>query len=338
MKYLSVAIPCYNSESYMDKAIESCLVCKEDIEIIIVNDGSKDHTNEIGLAYANKYPDTIKYIEQVNGGHGEAVNTGLINASALYFKVLDSDDWFDKDVFPKIVTKLKELDNLNQNVDMFIANYIYDKPSENSATTIRYTNVFSTNKCFTWNDVGHFMPQQNILMHAIIYRTELLKSCNIKLPKHTFYVDNLFAFEPFPYVKTMYYMNLDLYHYYIGRSDQSVNEKIMISRIDQQLRVNYRMADCFDYDKLDNPNLKHYMVHYLTMLSAVSTILALRSNDETNIQKKHDLWKYLKTQKPSLYQAMKHTMIGSCIEFDSFIGRKFLLTVYKIAQKLFHFN
>ena len=74
---------------------------------------------------------------------------------------------------------------------MFIANYIYDKPCENSATTIRYTNVFPTNKCFTWNDVGRFMPQQNILMHAIIYRTELLKSCNIKLPKHTFYVDNI---------------------------------------------------------------------------------------------------------------------------------------------------
>ena len=96
MKYLSVAIPCYNSQEYMAKAIESCLILKDDVEIIIVDDGSKDNTAQIGDEYVKQYPDTIKCIHQENGGHGQAVNTGLKNATGLYFKVLDSDDWFDQ--------------------------------------------------------------------------------------------------------------------------------------------------------------------------------------------------------------------------------------------------
>ena len=103
MKVLSVGIPCYNSMAYMDKAIESALVCKEDVEIIIVNDGSKDETDRIGKEYAFKYPESVKYVAQENGGHGEAVNTGLKNATGLYYKVLDSDDWFDADSLKKVV-------------------------------------------------------------------------------------------------------------------------------------------------------------------------------------------------------------------------------------------
>ena len=118
MKILSVGIPCYNSMEYMDKAIESLLVCKDDVEIIIVNDGSKDKTDEIGKMYQEKYPDTVKYVYQENGGHGEAVNTGLRNATGLFYKVLDSDDWFDSEVFVRVIKKLKELEANKTNIDM----------------------------------------------------------------------------------------------------------------------------------------------------------------------------------------------------------------------------
>lgn len=338
MKILSVAIPCYNSMEYMDKAIESALVLKEDIEVIIVNDGSKDKTSEVGEAYAQKYPESVKYVYQENGGHGEAVNTGLKNATGLYFKVLDSDDWFNPEALTQAVKKLKELIEQKQNLDMMIVNYVYEKPSENKTVPIKYTNVLPQNKIFGWDEIGHFQPHQNILMHSVIYRTQLLKDCRLKLPKHTFYVDNLFVFQPLPFVKTMYYMDIDFYRYFIGRGDQSVNEKIMISRIDQQLRVNKLMAECFDVTSLKSNRLKDYMVHYITMISAVSTVLALRSGTQENIEKKYVLWRYLKNEHPALYKEIKQTLIGRFVEMDSFLGRKIILAVYTVSQRIFGFN
>ena len=113
------------------------------------------------------------------------------------------------------------------------------------------------NQIFGWSDIKKFLPHQNLLMHSVIYRTQLLKDCNLELPKHTFYVDNIFVYQPLPYVQTMYYVDINLYHYFIGREDQSVNEKIMISRIDQQLRVNKIMIDCCDVMALENKRLRH---------------------------------------------------------------------------------
>ena len=338
MKILSIGIPCYNSMEYMDKAIESLLVCKEDVEIIIVNDGSKDKTDEIGKMYQEKYPETVKYVYQENGGHGEAVNTGLRNATGLYYKVLDSDDWFDSNAFVRVVKKLKELNKNNANVDMFIVNYVYEKPSENKVKPINYTNAFPTDRIFTWADVKYFLPQQNLLMHSMIYRTQLLRDCKLELPKHTFYVDNLFAYQPLPYVKKMYYMNVNLYRYFIGRGDQSVNEKIMISRIDQQLRVNRLMVDYYNSERIKEKKLDDYMVKYVTMITAVSTVLAIRSKTQENLDKKNELFYYIKSTNPALYKKMKKTLIGSCIEWDNNIGRKTITAVYSIARKIFPVN
>ena len=110
MKLLSIAIPCYNSEAYMEKCVESLLIGGEDVEILIVNDGSKDRTAEIADAFEAKYPTICRAIHQENGGHGEAVNAGIRNATGLYFKVVDSDDWVDADAYEKILAKLRELD------------------------------------------------------------------------------------------------------------------------------------------------------------------------------------------------------------------------------------
>ena len=107
MKYISFASPSYNSESYMSHAIETILTGGEDVEIIVVNDGSKDRTAEIADAYAEKYPNIVRVIHQENGGHGEAVNAGIRNATELYFKVVDSDDWVDADAYAKILDKLR---------------------------------------------------------------------------------------------------------------------------------------------------------------------------------------------------------------------------------------
>ena len=338
MKYLTVAIPSYNSQEYMDHAIESCLLFPDEVEIIIVDDGSKDNTGKIGDEYALKYPNTIRCIHQENGGHGQAVNTGLKNASGLYYKVLDSDDWFEENAYRNVMQTIKKQVDAGERIDMFIANYVYNKPSENRTSPIRYTNIFPENKKCTWSDTKHFLPQQNLLMHSIIYRTQLLKDCKLELPKHTFYVDNLFAYIPLPYVRTMYYMNEDLYQYYIGREGQSVNEQIMIKRIDQQLLVNKIMIDTCHLDEYKDEHLKTYMVKYLSMLTTVSSVLCIKANTEECKNKKDELWEYFKSTNYDAYKAVKHTLTGAFLEVKGPIGEKFLMDAYKVSQKLFNFN
>ena len=237
MKILSFAIPCYNSADYMEKCIKSVLTGGEDVEVIIVDDGSmKDNTFEIAKKYEAKYPTIVKAIHQENGGHGEAVNTGLRNATGKYFKVVDSDDWVDQKSYKKMLSVLKSF-NEDSEPDMVIANYVYEKVGAKRKKVIQYDNVFPEEQIFGWNDIGKFKIDQYILMHSVVYRTQLLKNCGLKLPKHTFYVDNIFVFEPLPMVKKMYYVNTNFYRYFIGRDDQSVNETVMISRIDQQISV-----------------------------------------------------------------------------------------------------
>ena len=243
MKLLSIAIPCYNSEDYMQNCIHSLLVGGEEVEIIIVDDGSTDGTAAIADEYAEKYPSIIKAIHQENGGHGEAVNTGLRNATGLYFKVVDSDDWVSISAYKEILKTLENLAGARPLVDMLISNFVYEKEGQKHKKVLSYRSAFPQDRVFTWDDVKFLLKGQYILMHSVIYRTKLLRECELRLPNHTFYVDNIFVYHPLPYVKYLYYMNVNFYRYYIGREDQSVNEKVMISRLDQQLKVNYLMID-----------------------------------------------------------------------------------------------
>ena len=339
MKLLSVGIPCYNSAEYMAKAIESCLVLGDDIEIIVVDDGSqKDNTLEIGKAYEAQYPGIVKCVHQENGGHGQAVNTGLANATGLYYKVLDSDDWFDTDSLLKAAQTLKKLYAEGTVVDMFITNYVYEKVSENKQSVIRYTNVMPTDRVFGWSDTKHFLPHQNILMHSVIYRRQMLLDCKLVLPKHTFYVDNLFVYQPLPYVKTMYYVDIDLYRYFIGRQDQSVNEKIMIGRMDQQLRVNRLMIDCCDVMAVEEEKCRRYMIKYLTMISTVSTVLCIKSGTKEHLAQKDEMWQYMKDKDINLFKAVKRSVMGRMMQLKSKTGQKAILAIYGVAQKIFAFN
>ena len=154
MKYISFAIPCYNSEAYMAQAIESILPGGEDVEILIVNDGSKDRTVEIGKEYEEKYPGIVKLINKENGGHGDAVNTGLSHASGKYFKVVDSDDWVDRISLMKILNVLKNFEEEEQEVDMLIANYVYEKVGMEHKKVIRYDNVLPENQILKWDEIG----------------------------------------------------------------------------------------------------------------------------------------------------------------------------------------
>ncbi len=339
MKLLSIAVPCYNSEDYMKHCIESLLPGGEDVEIIIVDDGSiKDRTAEIADEYAARYPGIVKAVHQENGGHGEAVNTGLQNATGLYFKVVDSDDWVDEESYQKVLSKLAELVREGNTVDMMICNYVYEKQGARRKKTIRYTTAFPQDQVFTWNDVKHFRLGQYILMHSVIYRTQMLQSCGLELPKHTFYVDNIFVYYPLPYVKTLYYMDIDLYRYFIGRSDQSVNEQVMIGRVDQQIKVNKIMIDQYDLRSIQNPKLRKYMSSYLEIMMTVSSIMLIRSGTAESLEKKKDLWQYLKKRDAGLYYKLYFGIFGRAMNLPGKGGRKVSVIAYKLANKVMGFN
>lgn len=338
MKILSVAIPCYNSKDYMKKCIESLLVGGDEVEIIIVNDGSVDETGKIADDYAKRYPSIIKAIHQSNGGHGEAVNTGLKHATGLYFKVVDSDDWVDEEAYLKILSTLRNMVEAKKDLDMLISNYVYEKEGAHFKKHVKYTSVLPQERIFTWNDIKNFRKGQYMLMHAVIYRTQLLRDCGLKLPKHTFYVDNLFVYIPLPSVRTMYYMDVNFYRYYIGREDQSVNENIMIGRMDQQIKVNKMMVDAFRLEEIPNKKLRRYMRHYLEIITIVSSILCIRSEAEKHLQMKKELWHYIKERDSRLYWVLRFSMLGQLSHLPGWLGRKISITVYKITQRLVGFN
>ena len=146
MKLLSIAIPCYNSQDYMRNCVESLLPGGDEVEIIIVDDGSKDDTAVIADEYAAKYPGIVKAVHQENGGHGEAVNAGLRNATGLYFKVVDSDDWVNPSAYKAILKKLAELSGGQTMVDMFISNFVYEKEGQKRKKVMRYRSAFPQNR------------------------------------------------------------------------------------------------------------------------------------------------------------------------------------------------
>ena len=338
MKLLSVAIPCYNSEAYMEKCIDSLLVGGEEVEILIVDDGYTDRTAEIADAYAEKYPTIVRAIHQENGGHGEAVNAGIRNAQGLYFKVVDSDDWVNKEAYEKILKTLEELLRGPKTVDLFISNFVYEKQGATRKKVMQYRHCFPQGEVFGWSDIGHMQKGKYLLMHSMIYRTQLLQQCGLELPKHTFYVDNLFAYEPLPYVRNMYYLDVNFYRYFIGRDDQSVNEKVMIKRIDQQIRVNKLMVDVYNRGNFTNKRLRAYMFSYLDIITTVSSIMLIRAETEEALQKKKELLEYIKSENRVLYRKLRHSLFGRVMNLPGKGGRKMSVAAYKISQKFYGFN
>ena len=343
MKTISFAVPCFNSADYMDKCIESLVKLDKgtgDVEVLIVDDGStKDNTAAKADEWQERYPDIVVAIHKENGGHGSAVNVGLEHARGRYYKVVDSDDWLDEEAMEGIMPYLRSQCKLDEACDLVIANYVYEKVYEGTRTVIDYKNVFPTGTEFTWGDIGRFKPSQYLLMHSVIYRTELLRAINLKLPEHCFYVDNIFVYVPLPTVYSIRYFDVDMYRYFIGREGQSVNEETMKSRIDQQLRITRFMIDAVDLDcDVVQDKLRKYMSNYLSMMMCIcSVFLRMIDTDEAE-QKRRDIWSYLRDKRPNMYARIRHNMLNLGTNIPSELGRRVGLFGYRVAQKVFKFN
>ena len=323
----------------MENCIKSLLPGGNEVEILIVDDGStKDNTAEIADRYEKEYPGICKAIHQENGGHGAAVNAGLKAATGIYFKVVDSDDWVNEQAYRQVLDTLRRFVYGKDTLDMLITNFVYEKQGAKHKKVMNYNLALPKNEIFTWSDVKVFVAGQYILMHSVVYRTELLRDCKLELPEHTFYVDNIFVYEPLPHVHTMYYLDVNFYRYFIGRSDQSVNEQVMIGRIDQQIRVTKLMLGYCDVTKLKKRKLRRYMVRYLEIMMTVSSILAIKSGTEENMAKKKELWQYLRKLNLTLYLRLRWGFLGQGTNLPGKSGRKFSIAGYKITQKFFGFN
>ncbi len=340
MKYLSFIIPCYNSSEYMKKCINSILPLGNDVEILIVDDGSnKDNTLEIAKNFETKYPNICKAIHKPNGGHGDALNVGIKNAKGIFTKVVDSDDWIDTKAGQKLLDVIKYQESKKSNIDLFVTNFIYDKVGAKYKKTMDYVFSIPRNKAIVWDKIRFFAPGTYMLMHSLCYRTEVLKKSELNLPKKTFYVDNIYAYKPLLYVKKLYYLDVNLYHYFIGRNDQSVNESVMISRLEQQYKVTRIMLYDVDLNKVyANKKLYHYMINYMSIIMTVTSVFSILSNDEKWLEEKDKLWRELKRKNKKLYNELMFCFLGFGVNLPGSIGKKLTIGGYKISQLLYGFN
>lgn len=340
MKLITFTVPCYNSASYMEHCIDTLLTAGPEAEIILVDDGSTDETAAIADRYAAEHPGIVRAIHQENGGHGAGVNRGMENATGLYFKVVDSDDWLDEAALSELMALLRRYSGEEEPLDMVISNYVYEHVEDNSNHAVRYRKVLPMDRVFGWDEVGRFNAAQFIIMHAVVYRSQLLREAGISLPLHTFYVDNVYVYEPLPQVKRLYYLDVDLYRYFIGRADQSVTEENMMRRIDQQIRVTKILADAHDLEALEQENrrLAQYMYHYLSIMLMICTIYLMMPGTAESLEKSDALWQWLRDTHPATFRRMRYRSANVAFLLPGKVGRDIDLFFYKLLRRIYKFN
>ncbi len=336
MKLLTVTVPCYNSEAYMENCVNSLLTGGERVEIIIIDDGSKDGTGRIADEYAAKYPTIVKVVHQENGGHGEGINRGLEHATGTYFKVVDSDDTVSKD-FNAFLDTLEECDKQG-GVDLVVTNYYYVHSDGVGDRSINYSNALPEGKIFTWSDTKPFLIHQLLTIHSCTFRTEVMRKNTEELPKHVFYEDNLMVCRTLPNVEKMYYMNADLYRYWIGRPDQSVQRATTLKRFRHQVLVTEKCFTSFHFDDVKDRMQFKYLKHEMYMMFAIAIQFArLNKTDEAD-KAIDEMWANCAAfdSKWANHFRNRTSLWFLCIP-GSF-GRWFVEAIYWIANKVVRFN
>ena len=329
-------MPCYNSEAYMEKCVDSLLVGGDRVEIIIINDGSSDRTGEIADRYAEKYPNIVRVIHQENGGHGEGINQGLAHATGKYFKVVDSDDAMSED-FIKFLDNLEECEK-NGGIDLMVTNYFYVHTDGIGDRSISYASVLPEGRIIGWGETKRFFLHQLLTIHSCTFRTELMRRASEPLPKHVFYEDNLMVYRVLQHVKRLYYMNSDLYRYWIGRPDQSVQEATMMKRYTHHLLVVERCFTAFHFDEIDQPMLKKYLKHEMFVLFGIA-ILYTRMNKTKQVDADlREMWKRCMAYDEKWAKHFRYYTPLTFICIPGKFGQHFCSLINWIANKVVRFN
>ncbi len=339
MKLMTFTVPCYNSAAYMHICVDSLLKGGDEVEIIIINDGSKDDTGKIADAYAAKYPNIVRVVHQENGGHGEGINQGIRHATGKYFKVVDSDDWVNEKALKAVLHKLNRLETTG-GVDLMVCNYVYEHEDRSLNSTIHYRNVFPEGKVVGWADTKPFRINEYLTLHSAIFRTQMLRDCGVVLPKHIFYEDNLFVYTPLPLVQKICYLDQDFYRYLIGREGQSVSEEVMKKRYHHQVQIAETIFRTHDIAAITakNPKLGKYLYHEVRCMIAIATMFTrLCKTDETEaafLAMRNRCFEY----NPALAKKLFNRDILFFITRPGKIGRALSIAFYRLAHKVVKFN
>ena len=315
-KLLTIVVPTYNISEYIEKCINSFLEVNEkyykDFEVIVVNDGSTDNSVQVVENLIINSNMDLRIISKENGGHGSTINVGIAEAKGKYFKVIDGDDWIDISSFETLLEKLKTID-----VDMVISNYTEQHVYNNSKKTIDFVGRIVTDV------IVEGLPDRRIPMHALTYKTSILKNNDIRLSEKTFYVDTEYTLLPIKNVKNYIYYDLDIYQYFLGRPDQSMHINIMKQKSDHHYRVTKRILELYKeihVDKIQENIVREALVYLINKQCQ----LAIMNN---NLEEMYELfdyankcdftWKYDKDKKVTSLISLNYRMKRI---FDCFVS------------------
>ena len=299
MKILTVSVAAYNVEQYLPKLLDSILGSenKEDVEVLVINDGSRDKTAEIAKGYMQQYPEIVRLIDKPNGGHGSTINKGIEEASGKYFRALDGDDWLST---PSLDLILKRLHS--EDADIILSDYVncYEGGSEKTDSF----EELEDGKEYSFDDLASRIKWMRY--HTVIYRTQILKEHNIKLDEHCFYVDSEFMLLPIPYVEKIRYYKIPLYCYRLGLEGQSVSPMSRIRHTGDSFKVANRLLEFYhELPKEMSQQKRKYITDGIAahMLWHYKTLLMYRTSSfMKEAIKKFDL--NIKEKAPEVFDAM----------------------------------
>lgn len=339
--HLSIIVPAYNAAPYLGRALDG-LGAVRGVEVIVVDDGSTDRTRAVAEGWAARSRGSIRVLHQDNRGHGGAINTGLAAARGDYLKVLDADDWLDISSLRALIAHLHGLRAAGADVDAVFTDFVHERLGKSSKVA-RFDSVFPEGRIFDWSETEGFGRRQVLMMHAIVYRTQILRDVGLVLPEHTFYVDNLFVLQPLAKLRRMSYLPLPLYRYFIGREGQSVAPEVMVRRVDQQLRVN-RLALAMlpppgDITLGEVPRQLHRaMLHHLEGVCAVTSATLARAGTRSHLRQRDAFWREVRAENPWLYTRMRRSLLGATSNLPGEAGRRATSLAYHVARRVVGFS
>ena len=304
MKVLSLIVPSYNSEQFLDKCLASFIddTVIDKLDIIVVNDGSTDNTPDIANKYCDRYPQSVRLINQENKGHGGALNTGCENAKGKYLKVIDADDWIDTENLSVFISKLEEIES-----DVVLTHYTTVNVSDGVVKRwMSYPIDFERN--YDLNEISqnwsHF--DRCFTFHGITYKTDFYQNSGYRLSEKVFYEDHEFSTFPACYANSVYPIDLSLYCYRVGDINQSVSEQNSVKRLSHTETVLKRFVSEFN-NNLNKLYSKEFVANKakILLISHISTALLSDSDRKRGKKCAKEIMAYFKTNFPMVYGMCK---------------------------------